>query len=94
MENLNQKFMKELANIKDPIIFLGLCPILGVKVYTEEKDEQDRPIPKGFEVLFADVMAGFDCAGRKRKKELLSILRKANKEKVNGPRTENTEATV
>lgn len=94
MENLNQKFMKEVANIKDPIIFLGLCPILGVSVYTDEKDENDKPIPKKFEVLFADIMAGFDCAGRSRKKELLGILRKANKEKVNGPGTKDTKTTV
>ena len=97
MENLNQKFMKEISNTKDPVIFLGLATILKIELYGKEKDENDKPIPKDFSVLFKEMMASYDCAGRKRKKELLKILREANKTQggvVDGSGTKNTETSI
>lgn len=94
MENLNQKFMKEVANIKDPVVFLGVATILKVKLYTDEKDENGKVIPKDFSVLFKEIMSSYDCASRKRKRELLTILKKSNKESINGTGTENTENPV
>lgn len=97
MENLTQKFLKELGNIKDPVVFLGLCPILKVEIYKEEKDENGKKIPRDFHEVLKDLMSSYDCAGRKRKRELLKILRDANKAQggeVDGPRTENTETPV
>ena len=97
MKNLSEKFLKELANIKDPVIFLGLCPILKVDIYTEEKDEEGHFVPKTFPVLLDEMMKNFDCAGRPRKRELLKILREANKVAgggTDGPRTEDTETPI
>lgn len=96
MENLNMKFMKEVGRIKDPVLFLGLARTLNVKLYTEEKDENGKLIPKDFSVLFEEMMKSFDRAGRKLKKDLLRMLRAANddKEHINATRTENTETTI
>jgi hypothetical protein len=97
MKNLSEKFLAELANIKDPVIFLGLCPILKVNIYTEEKDEDGHFVPKTFPVLLDEMMKSYDCAGRPRKRELYKILREANKVAgggIDGPRTENTETPI
>ena len=96
MDNLNMKFMREIGNIKDPVIFLGIATTLNVKVYTDEKDEEGHLIPKDFSVIFKEIMTNYNGAGRKLKRDLLKVLRDANKEKVdmNATRTENTEAPV
>ena len=90
MDNLNQKFLKELSKVKDPTVFVGVCVILKVDIYEDE----EKKVVKDFGKVLEEVMAGYDGAGRKRKKELLNILRKANKEKTNGFRTEDTETAV
>lgn len=72
MLNLTQKFMYEISQA-DIVSFRGVAQILRVKIADE--NEQIREFPD----VFADVMAAYDAAGRKRKKELLKILRDANK---------------
>lgn len=69
--NLTQKFMYELSRT-DVVNFRGVAQILRVKI-ADENDEV-----RSFPDVFADVMAAYDTAGRKRKKELLKILRDAN----------------
>ena len=69
--NLTQKFMYELSRA-DVVNFRGVAQILRVKI-ADENDEV-----RSFPDVFADVMAAYDPAGRKRKKELLKILRDAN----------------
>lgn len=88
MLNLTQKFMYELSQ-SDVVNFRGVAQILRVAIADE--NEEVRPFPD----VFADVMKAYDAAGRKRKKELLKILRDANKFKVSGGLngTENTETT-
>lgn len=88
MLNLTQKFMYELSQ-SDLINFRGVAQILRVAI--ADDNEEIRPFPD----VFADIMKAYDSAGRKRKKELLKILRDANKFKVSGGLngTENTEAT-
>ena len=96
MKNLNMKFMEEVGRIKDPVLFLGLVKMLGVNLYKDEKDEEDKPIPKEFPVLFEESMKRFDGAGRKLKRDIIKMLRQVNsdKEQINAIRTENTETTV
>ena len=97
MENLTQKFLRELSNIKDPVVFTGVCVILKVPLYMDEKDEEGKEIPKEFGSLLTELMKSYDCAGRKRKRELLKILRDANKATgggVDGPGTEDTETPI
>ena len=77
--NLTQKFMMQIAACPEPQLFLGVARILKVKLVSEtEKDEEGHALPREFADIFADVMAAYDAAGRKRKKELLKILTDAN----------------
>lgn len=88
MLNLTQKFMYELSQ-SDVVNFRGVAQILRVRIADE--NEEVRPFPD----VFADVMKAYDEAGRKRKKELLKILREANKFKLAGGLngTKDTETT-
>lgn len=74
MENLNQKFLKELSRTKSPEVFIGVAKILKVKLV----DEKDPPEARDFTEIFRDTMSNYSNAGRARKRELLKILRKAN----------------
>ena len=113
MENLNKKFMNEVAEIKNPVLFLGIARILKVKIYRDNEEEVDFGVesakaskimmeelkkrkPREFTDIFADVMFAYDKVGRKFKKELLKILRDANKVKgdVNGDFAEDTQKTT
>ena len=95
-KSTNQKFIEEISKISDPTTFLGVCRILKVELLSEEKDEEGKPIPRSFELLFKDVMENYARAPRERRRELLKILSRANKEdfKHNATRTQNTEETV
>lgn len=89
MENLEMRFMREIANIKDPELFLGVLRILKVELM-EKTDEKDEP--RDFTALFEDCMANYAAAPRKRRRELLRILCDANKEAAHyADRTKNTE---
>ena len=83
-ETLTQKFIKEIANIKSPEVFLGVARILKVQLM------EDKETPYDFVKIFSDTVEAFDKAGHARKKELLKILIQANQYKecdING----NTE---
>ena len=71
-ETLTQKFIKEIANIKSPEVFLGVARILKVQLM------EDKDTPYDFVKIFSDTIEAFDKATCARKKELLKILVKAN----------------
>ncbi len=71
MNGLNERFILELGRIKSPEIFLGVARILKVQLIEGEN-------PRDFGELCADVIDSFEQSGRKRKRELLKILREAN----------------
>lgn len=84
-ETLTQKFIKEIANIKSPEVFLGVARILKVQLM------EDKETPYDFVKIFSDAVEAFDKTGRARKKELLKILVQANQYKeydTNGERKE------
>lgn len=81
METLNDKFMREIAKIKEPEVFIGVARVLGVKLVEDEKDEEEKFVARDFTEIFSDVMKNFDGAPRKRKRELFKILREANQVK-------------
>ena len=68
---LDERFIYELGRIKNPEIFLGVARILKVQLIEGEN-------PRDFEYLCKDVIEGFENSNRKRKRELLKILREAN----------------
>lgn len=91
MENLNTRFMREVAKIRDPELFLGVCRILKVELLEKKKGEEE--VARDFSLLFEDCMAQYAAAPRKRRRELLRILQQANKEAAHyADRTKNTEA--
>ncbi len=84
---LTEKFVKEILKIEEPELFVGVARILKVPLFNiEEKKERE------FGDVFTDCIDAFEKEGRKRQKELLSILKDANrcKEKVDGYSTENS----
>ena len=90
-ETLTQKFIKEIAKIKSPEVFLGVARVLKVQLM------EDKEIPYEFTKIFSDTVEAFDKAGHARKKELLKILVQANQCKeceVNGNSPKNSTETV
>ena len=76
MEDLNTKFFREVSKIREAEVFLGVARVLGIK--PAEMGEEGLKW-KGFEVMIGEVVEAYSRAGRKRKKELLKMLRQANK---------------
>lgn len=74
---LNEKFMRLVPDM-DPVTFTGVVKVLGVPV-VEKKD--DTVSPRDFVDVFSDTVTAFDKKDRKFKRELLSIIKKANKNK-------------
>lgn len=90
-ETLTQKFIKEIANIKSPEVFLGVARILKVQLM------EDKETPCDFVKIFSDTVEAFDKADRARKKELLKILVRANQYKecdVNGDSSKDPTETI
>ena len=84
---LTEKFVKEILNITEPELFVGVARVLKVPLFNfEEKKERE------FGDVFADCIDAFEKENKKRQKELLSILKDANmcKEKIDGNSTENS----
>lgn len=71
LQGLEERFIHELGRIKDPEVFLGVARILKVQLVKDDK-------PRDFGELCADVINFYELAPRKRKRELLKILREAN----------------
>lgn len=90
--DLNERFMREVGNIKEPEVFIGVARILKVKLIEDNGEIRD------FADLFNDVMASFAAAPKKRRKELLGILRDSNnfkgEVKVDGNRTKDSENDI
>ena len=85
------KFIKELGNIKDPAVFLGVARILEVGIM------EDKDTPKDFSEVLNGVIENFIAAPSKRQKELLGILKDANKCKESisyGDNTKDSAETV
>lgn len=85
------KFIRELGNIKDPAVFLGVARILEVGIM------EDKDTPKDFSEVLNGVIENFIAAPSKRQKELLGILKDANKCKESigyGNNTEDSAETV
>lgn len=99
MKDLNSRFLVEISKIKDPEVFIGIARILRVKLMSEQKDEEGRFVPRDFTDLYSDTLMAFAQSERKRKRELLKIIEKANKEKdekgaINANRTKDSKENI
>lgn len=72
-KKINQEFLREISKIQDIALFLGVMKLLGVK---EEKEDKTQ---KEFSEVLDEVMKKFESKARSKRKELVKILRKANK---------------
>ena len=85
------KFIKELGKTSDPAVFLGVARVLEVQIM------KDKDTPKDFSEVLNGVIENFIAAPSKRQKELLGILKDANKCKESfsdGYCTKDTSETV
>ena len=70
--NLMDKFIQELGRIKETPVFLGVARVLRVRTVLE------GGAPRDFVDVFSDMLDAFDKENKKRQKEILVLLRKAN----------------
>lgn len=92
MKDLNSQFILEIAKIKEPEIFLGVARILKVQLLNDEKDEDGHFKPRAFEEVCADVIESYAHSDRRRKRELLKLLRQSNKGGIeDADRTKDSE---
>lgn len=80
--NLDEKFMREIARIKEPEVFCGLLRIFKVSMVTPSWKPGETQETRDFSDVFADLMDSYSKSDRKRKREALKILKQANREKV------------
>ncbi len=73
-KTLNEKMMVEISKM-DVMTFLGLCKLLGVSLVRETN------VSKQFSDLLEEVMNKFDALSRPMKKEILGVVRDANRTK-------------
>jgi hypothetical protein len=84
--SLMDKFIQELGCIKETPVFLGVARVLKVRAFS------DGGAPRAFVDVFSDMLDAFDKEDKKRQKEILVLLRKANEcgEEKDANSTEDT----
>lgn len=73
------KFIDLIVKL-EPIEFMGLARVLGVKLNEDDK-------PRDFEPVFAEVLERFSKCNRTRRHELLKLVKTAIKEVKNAGNT-------
>lgn len=87
-KEVNSKILLEFIELiptLEPVEFLGLAKVLCTP--TVDKNMESRP----FEDIFSDMIDRFLSTGRRQRKDIIKILKNANKEKLKdyGDATEN-----
>lgn len=72
------EFSNALLRIS-PQELLGVASVLGVNLYTDEKDEQDHPIPKDGMIIIGEILSKYETLNRDARRNLLKIVKKAGK---------------
>lgn len=86
-----KKFVYEISRIKDPVVFFGIAKVLEVPCFI------DKDNPREFEEVLNDILDAYFAAEPKKQKELLKILKDANKCKgslSNGSYTKDSTKAV
>lgn len=83
--SLTEKFAMQLAKITEIEVFVGTARVLKVPLVEGEKERE-------FFDVFVDCLEAFNTSEKKRQKELLSILKDANKckESINADSTKTS----
>lgn len=72
------EFSNALLRIS-PQELLGVASVLRVNLYTEEKDEQDHPIPKDGLIIIGEILSKYETLNRDARRNLLKIVKQAGK---------------
>ena len=72
------EFSNALLRIS-PQQLLGVASVLGVNLYTDEKDEQDHPIPKDGLIIIGEILSKYETLNRDARRNLLKIVKQAGK---------------
>ena len=72
-DKIAENFLREVARIKDINYLIALTKLLGIQIDNEDKTA--RP----FEEVLNDLLTQFNSKPRNKRKELVSLLKKANK---------------
>ena len=72
------EFSNALLRIS-PQELLGVASVLRVNLYTEEKDEQDHPIPKDGLIIIGEILSKYETLNRNARRNLLKIVKQAGK---------------
>ncbi len=88
-------FIDLLIKLNDPVMFMGICKVLGVQIYDARKVGSDgKPPMRSTEDLICDVIDHFAFAPSKRQHEIIKILKEAIKEQNNGGNTKYSENQI
>lgn len=72
------EFSNALLRIS-PQQLLGVASVLGVNLYTDEKDENDHPIPKDGLIIIGEILSKYETLNRDARRNLLKIVKQAGK---------------
>ncbi len=72
------EFLELILKLSPPEFF-GICKILNIEVYTDEKDEQNRPIARDALEIINDVLLSFEKLNRTQRRNLMKVVRAAAK---------------
>ena len=68
------EFSNALLRIS-PQELLGVASVLRINLYTEEKDEQDHPIPKDGLIIIGEILSKYETLNRDARRNLLKIVK-------------------
>lgn len=69
-----ETFVRSLPALQ-PIEFCGLAKVLGIKLDEDERDENNKPIPRPVEKVLEELMDKFLTLPRHRRKEINQMLK-------------------
>lgn len=79
------KFIKFISEL-EPVEFAGLARVLKVRLLDEVNPEaelvKDRFAARSFTDVLTDILAAFEKSDRKRRREILKLIKDCVKEKV------------
>lgn len=92
---LQESLLEQIVKM-EPLEFMGLAKLLGVRVMEEQTDDstanndKSQLKPRSFADVFDDVMKKFTSLNRTRKREIIKLVKKSNSIKRGGMDASNT----
>lgn len=71
--NLNEKILRSISTIDDPIMFIGLAKGFNIRLVAEDTDT-----PRPFEEILDELLEHINGLSRDGKRKLLKLLRETH----------------